>query len=320
MLNRDRQWEHRLHGAATPDTPRWRPSLLIREQRPANGERRRPALYVHGATFPSASSVMFRFDGTSWADRLNDVGFDVFGLDFAGYGGSERYPAMNAAAPDGEPLGRAPEAADQIERAVGFILEDTGASRLSIVAHSWGAMAAGLFAARHPELVESMVFFGPIVRREGPCPSAELGAWRWLTAAEQRARFVEDVPRGHAGVLLDHEFPRWTEVWLDSDDASRRRTPAAVRTPNGPLADIMAAWSGRLPYDPGLIRARLAILRGAWDSLCTDADAAWFRAALTAAPEIRDVKIPEATHLMHLERNRDALFQTANAFLTGAWS
>lgn len=34
-------------------------------------------LYLHGATFPSALSIAYRFDGRSWRDALAETGFDV---------------------------------------------------------------------------------------------------------------------------------------------------------------------------------------------------------------------------------------------------
>jgi pimeloyl-ACP methyl ester carboxylesterase len=56
---------------------------------------RRAVLYVHGATFPSALSIAYRFEGRSWRDSLCDAGFDVWGLDFYGFGHSDRYPQMD---------------------------------------------------------------------------------------------------------------------------------------------------------------------------------------------------------------------------------
>ena len=79
----------------------------------------------------------------------------------------------------------------------------------------------------------------------------------------------------------------------------------------------MDPWSGRLAYNPALIKAPVAIVRGAWDSLCRDADAAWLLAALTSAPHKTDVKIANATHLMHLETGRAALYAAAHSFLAG---
>jgi hypothetical protein len=68
--------------------PRQGLSLFLRYLAAANTEfrPRRAVLYVHGATFPSALSIAHRFDGRSWRDALNDAGFDVWGLDFYGFG------------------------------------------------------------------------------------------------------------------------------------------------------------------------------------------------------------------------------------------
>jgi len=60
----------------------------------------RVVLYVHGGTFPSALSIAHRFDGRSWRDGLADAGYDVWGLDFYGFGGSDRYPEMAEPAED----------------------------------------------------------------------------------------------------------------------------------------------------------------------------------------------------------------------------
>ncbi len=300
----------------------WQPALLVREQTIAPADRAHPVLYVHGGTFPSASSVMFRFNGVSWADELNKAGFSVWSFDFAGFGGSERYPGMAAQTPaPGEPLGRAPEAAQQIARVVRSILAQTGSAKVSIIAHSWGTIATGLFVTQNPDLVDRLVFFGPIARRgqfpPAPPPGPSLGPspspWRFITVAEQYARFTADVPPGHA--LLVRDFPLWADLYLTSDATSGSRTPASVKTPNGPLADIASAWSGALAYDPSRITSPIAIVRGEWDSLCTDTDAAWLLAALTSAPQKRDIRIVGGTHLMHLEINRGGLYRAAIDFL-----
>jgi pimeloyl-ACP methyl ester carboxylesterase len=268
-------------------------------------------LYVHGGTFPSALSIAHRFDGRSWRDELCDAGFHVWGLDFHGFG------AFSDPCPDhGEniALGRTADASRQLEHAVRFILARHGAERLSLIAHSWGTMVSGDLAGRCPEMIDRMVFFGPIARRSSPAVAAKLPAWRLISLQDQWERFTADVPAGEAPVLCRRHFDEWGEAYLDSDPASRTRHPAAVRTPCGAFQDIFDAWAGSLSYDPALIRAPVAIVRGAWDGMCTDADAAWLVEATRAE---RHVKIARATHLMHLEENRYELYRVTEAFLNG---
>ena len=64
-------------------------------------------------------------------------------------------------------------------------------------------------------------------------------------------------------------------------------------------------------------QAPIAIIRGEWDGLIPDEDARWLFDAFKASPIRRDIKINRATHLMHLELMRAALYRETNAFLTG---
>src|ERR1700712_2941467 len=105
-------------------------SLFLRYLPAAERSAARPVLYVHGGTFPSALSIAHRFDGRSWRDELSEAGFHVWGLDFHGLGNSDPHP------------------------------------RLSRFAHSWGTMVAVHLAGRCPDLIDRMVFFGPIARRD----------------------------------------------------------------------------------------------------------------------------------------------------------
>jgi len=276
-------------------------------------------LYVHGASFPSALSIAHRFDGHSWRDELNGAGFDVWGLDFQGFGFSDRYPEMDLPAELNPALCNTSDAAGQLLCAVQFILAHHAASRLSLIAHSWGSMPACHLAGTHPTLVDRMVLFGPIAQR-GPrryetAPTA--AAWNVVTIENQWTRFVEDVPAGAAPVLSQAHFDDWAKHYLDSDPASRSRDPAGVKIPSGPVNDILRAWHGRLGYDPALVRASVALIRGEWDGLIPDHDARWLFDAFTASLQKRDIKISGGTHLLHLESMRYALYRESINFLKG---
>jgi pimeloyl-ACP methyl ester carboxylesterase len=274
-------------------------------------------LFVHGGTFPSALSIAHRFDGRSWRDALCDAGFHVWGLDFHGFGLSDPYPEMTERAKDHAPLGRAADCSRQLEAAVRFIRERHSVSQVSIIAHSWGTIVAGVLAGRCPALVDRLVFFGPIARREGQGERQHLPGWRLISLKDQWERFTADVPVDAVPVLSRRHFDEWGECYLDTDPASRTRTPAAVKTPSGAFQDIYDAWAGELAYDPARILAPVAIVRGEWDGMCPDADARWLFDALSGSPLRHDIKIGRATHLMHLEENRFALYRETTCFLNG---
>lgn len=293
--------------------------LFLRHLPPARDTTSAPkvVLYVHGGTFPSALSIAHRFDGRAWRDELSDAGFNVWGFDFHGFGHSDPYPEMADPAEHHAALGNAETASRQIERAVRFICKQHGVPRISIIAHSWGTIATGRFACRCPDLVDRLVFFGPVTWRPGRAEPTRLPAWRLVSLDDQWKRFTGDVPAGQPAVLSRRHFDSWGSLYLDTDPDSRTRSPASVQIPGGPWQDIADAWAGDLAYDPALITAPLAIIRGEWDSLVTDADARWLFDALAASPMRRDIKIARATHLMHLEEGRYALYREAEAFVHG---
>lgn len=299
--------------------PREGMSLFLRRLTPLNKPVERTVLYIHGATFPSALSIAHRFDGRSWRDALCEAGSSVWGLDFYGFGHSDRYPEMSLPANANAPLGLAVESADQLAVAVEFILEYEGRGALSMISHSWGSMPAGRFASAHPSLIDRWVLFAPIARREpatdGPVPSGP--AWRMISVEDQWQRFVEDVPAQQPPVLLRRHFDDWARRYLASDPDSARSSPATVKTPAGPFVEILRAWHGQLAYDPGLVRTPVSIVRGAWDRLVTDTDAGWLFDAFSRSAIKRDTKIGRATHLMHLETMRVALWRASIDFLSG---
>jgi pimeloyl-ACP methyl ester carboxylesterase len=151
-------------------------------------------LFIQGATFPSRLAAAFPFGGRSWMQDLLEGGFDAWALDFLGYGGSDRYPEMSQSTEDRPALGRAEISSQQIQQAMRFIIEHQAVQRASIIAHSWGTMAAGLFAGRYPELVDRLVFFAPIVGRPRAVQTQIYPAWLLVSLQQQWDRFVEDVP------------------------------------------------------------------------------------------------------------------------------
>lgn len=292
--------------------------VLLRHLAPTRhgvGSGRAPVLFVHGASFPSALAAAYRFDGVSWMDDLAGKGFDVWALDFLGYGGSDRYPEMDEPAMAHPPLGRTGPASRQISAAVEFIAANRGVPRVSIVAHSWGTMPASRYAGDHPERMARLVLFGPVVVRNEAADTMPPPAYELVSQEDQRARFYGYVPSGEPPLMAHRHFARWVPTYMATDASSGARVPASVKVPNGPGADAADAWSGHPAYDPAKITAPVLIIRGEWDIVTDDADAGRLYQAHTHAPIKRDVKLSRGTHVMHLESGRWQLYHEVSAFL-----
>ncbi|MDB5368287.1 MAG: hypothetical protein JWM77_4214 [Rhodospirillales bacterium] len=292
-----------------PDMPT-QPSLLLRHT-PGDGP---SVVYVHGATFPSGSSISYRIHGKSWADDLAARGFDVWGFDLAGYGGSGRPGAMREAT--GAPVGRSSEVVLQIARVVRHVLASRGGTKVAVLAHSWGTIPAGAFAAEHPELVQSLVLFGAVAQRDGKRAPTTVPSLQ-ISEDDQWRSFQSGVPIGEASPIAAETFRQWALDYLATDANSASLTPPSVRVPSGPQADIDDAWSGRFPYDPSRVRCPTLLVRGVWDPVSTDRDVAWLVAQLrNVEGGARSVVLPRGAHRMHLESNRQVLFDAVGEFLT----
>jgi len=275
-------------------------------------------LYVHGATFPTALSAGWRMAGVSWLDHWQGNGLDAWAFDFAGYGGSERPSVFDHAAESAPPYGRCDAAASQIATVLAHIRAERPGVPIHLVAHSWGTLPARQAAIEHPELIARLVLFGPVTTRDGmpPDPDAPPApAWTLMGAAQQRPRQRTGMPLALPTPVSEAELDRWCAAYLDSDPSSRQRRPRSAKIPNGPGADIDAMWAGTSLVDDGRVRQPTMIVRGEWDHVTRDADAARLFASLSQAVERRDVKIAGGNHWLHLQPRRRALWTETLSFL-----
>ncbi|MES2951340.1 MAG: alpha/beta fold hydrolase [Pseudomonadota bacterium] len=290
------------------------PTLALQVQYPShNTEERSDVLYLHGSTFGADLSVFFRLDGRSWANVLSEAGHTVWGFDWVGYGHSDRYPQGATG-----PVGCLADVLPQLRRVIAAIRARNGGRPVALVAHSWGGSVAAAYASQHPQDVRALVLFGPIVPRQPAPPTctpmAPVASHYPVSLWAQYRRFVEDVPRGQPQVLSEAHFQAWGDAYLATDPTSPTRSPPSVWTPAGPGSDVQAWWSGDWMYEPACVKAPTLLVHGEWDSLCTDADAATLLDALGSAHKVGH-KIGRATHLMHLEAQREVLYAHTNNFL-----
>src|ERR1044071_4093758 len=222
--------------------------VLVRHLSPANRQpvkAGRVVLILHGGTLPSGASAAFRLDGHSWMDDLSDHGFDVWAMDYLGYGGSDRYPEMSAPATVNPLLGRAAQVSSQVSAVVEFICKHQNVPKVSIVSHSWGTLVAGVFATQEPARLDRLVLYGPVtLRHQKNTSSAALPAYSYVTEEEQWKRFSGWAPPNESPVLERRHFDILGPAYIDSDPTSHSRNPPSVQVPGGPDADAANAWTG----------------------------------------------------------------------------
>lgn len=76
---------------------------------------------------------------------LAERGFDVWALDFYGFGESDRYPEMQDPSDKHPPLGTARDCAGQVQSVVAFLKRERHLEKIMLIGDSGGSLVAGLF-------------------------------------------------------------------------------------------------------------------------------------------------------------------------------
>lgn len=202
----------------------------------------RVVLFVHGAGTPAEVAFDVRYQDYSWMAYLAQAGFDVFGMDMAGYGRSTRPTTMNdpcnlsheqqtnlipslLAAPC------APNYAQQattvasdwndIGAVVDYIRALRHVDRVSLVAWSLGGPRAGGYAAQHADKVSKLVLLAPAYNRT------------------MRADAPEQLPANGA-TMTTQSHEEFTANWDRQVGCPNQYDPAASDS----------VWAGMIESDP----------------------------------------------------------------------
>ncbi|MFC4479857.1 alpha/beta hydrolase [Flavobacterium chungangensis] len=283
----------------------------IAPQKPSNDY---PILFVHGSSFPSALSFGFEMNNTSWMKNLSENGYNVYALDFLGYGNSDRYPEMKN--PSDKIVGRAMEASLDIEKAVNFILKETGKNKIYLIGHSWGGSVAALCASKMSNKIEKLVLFAAITARNESSENEKItSSFEEMTPLQRINAMKSLTPAGKECQLEPEIFETWGEIWKNSDPLSGNSKNATVRYPSGPSADVSDLLHNNPYYDPKKITAKTLVIRGEWDLYPNNSDAEGLFLSLENAASKKYVVIQKGTHVMHLEKSRNELYNETLIFL-----
>lgn len=280
----------------------------------------RTLLFVHGSTYPAETLFDLPLGGLSWMDYIAARGYDVYLVDIRGYGQSTRPAEMDEPAESHLPIVRTETAIRDIARAVDFILDRRGLSKLNLLGWSWGTTLMGAYTATHNHRVNKLALIAPQWLRTTPSLSdmgGDLGAYRVISVADAYDRWLSGVPENKKRDLIPGGwFEAWAEATFSTDPWGAVQSPVKLRAPNGAVQDsreFLAA--GRPIYDPGQITVPVLLVHAEWDQELPFEIARTYFSLLTAAPYRRWVEIGEGTHSVPLEKNRLQVFQEVQFFL-----
>ena len=229
----------------------------------------RVVLFVHGAGTPAEVAFDVPYQDYSWMAYLARDGFDVFSMDFTGYGRSTRPAVMN------DPCNLAPEQQqllipavlsapcaptyphqlttiasdwDELGAVVDYLRALRRVERVSLVAWSLGGPRSAGYAARHPEKVKSLVLLAPAYVRARPDqPAAPVPVAGVPMNTQSRAAFTANWDRqvGCAGQYGQGAHDAVWSAMLESDPVGATWGEGVRRAPSTTVWGWNAAMVGR---------------------------------------------------------------------------
>ena len=264
------------------------------------GKSQRPILFLaHGSSVssrPTFDLTVPSSDDYSFMDKFAQFGYDVWTMDFEGYGRSS--PSLgNSNIADG--------AAD-LKAAAAVVEEETGQSRFHLYGESGGSLRAGMFAMNDPSRVRRLVLTAFTWTGKGSTTlqkRAEDGAYYRTHNTRPRDRemirsiFTRDKP-GTADTAV-------------GDAMADEELKFGNTAPTGTYLDMTT----KLPLvDPEKLTMPVQIIRGEYDGIASEQDILDFFKRL-AVQDREFVILSGAAHLPALGRNRAQFFHVMRAFL-----
>ncbi|MDB5509041.1 MAG: alpha/beta hydrolase fold protein [Hyphomicrobiales bacterium] len=263
---------------------------------------RQPALgtilLVHGS---SMGSQGFDLDipgdpDASIMDWFACRGFDIWRLDFLGYGRSDK--------PD-DHLATVEQAVPDLLAASDYMRSQGVSDAPMLLGYSSGALRAALFAQRHPDRVkrlglEAFVYTGagsPTLAKR----AEKMKEWKSSVRRPLSRDFLmSTMTRDHSETTMDSRKLPFIESILALEDS----------VPNGTYIDMCE----NLPLvDPRAIKVPTAILRGQFDGIASDEDVLeFFR--LLPNPDKEFIFLPGVAHTAGTAKNYLRFYSAALSF------
>jgi pimeloyl-ACP methyl ester carboxylesterase len=266
---------------------------------PQAGKPALPVLFlVHGSSISSSS-----FDLTvpgkgeySLMDTFARSGFDVWTMDFEGYGKSSRTEG-NSNIADG--------VAD-LEAALPVVVRETGEQKFHVFGESSGALRAGAFAMAHPEMIHRLVLAAFTYTGEGSPTLADRAKQVEFYKTHNRRPRDRDMIRS----IFTRDKPGTSDPAV-GEALADAEMKYGNDVPTGTYLDMTA----HLPVvDPLKVHVPVLLVRGEYDGIATEVDLLSFYKQLPY-PDRQMIILPGAAHALTLGLNRQQFWHVMRAFL-----
>jgi alpha-beta hydrolase superfamily lysophospholipase len=267
---------------------------------PQPGETPKPILFLsHGSSVSSRPSFDLTVPGHgdySLMDKFAEYGFDVWTMDFEGYGRSGIGPGNSDIA----------SGVEDIKAASEVILRETRQTRFHLYGESSGALRVGAFAMAAPEHVDRLVLGSFTWTGQGsPTLSKRSESLDYYRTHNRRSRDREMIHSIFTRDKPGTSDPAVAEAMADAE------LKFGDTVPTGTYLDMTT----RLPIvDPSKVRSPVLIARGEYDGIATEEDLLNFFQKLPV-PDREFVILPGASHSIGLGLNRYQFWHVMRSFL-----
>jgi pimeloyl-ACP methyl ester carboxylesterase len=275
---------------------------LFRKRRsaPKQGEPALPVLFfVHGSSLSGRSTFDLEAPGRGDYSMMNafaTYGFDVWTMDFEGYGRSSHTAGNSNIA----------EGVKDLKVATDLVTRETGQPRAHFFGESSGGLRAGAFAMAHPDRVDRLVLAAFTYTGQGsPTLADRAKQLEFYRANNRRPRDRDMIRSIFTRDKVGTADPSVAEALADAE------LPFGDSVPTGTYLDMTA----NLPVvDPLKVHAPVLLVRGEYDGIATEADLISFFTKLPNGD--RELTVLGGTaHSVVLSYNRDQLWQVTRSFL-----
>jgi alpha-beta hydrolase superfamily lysophospholipase len=267
---------------------------------PKPGETGKPVLFLaHGSSVSSRPSFDLSVPGHgeySLMDKFAEYGFDVWTMDFEGYGRSAIGPGNSDIASGVEDLKAASE----------VIVRETGQTRVHLYGESGGALRVGAYAMAEPERVDRLVLVSFTWTGQGsPTLSKRSASVEYYRTHNRRQRDRDMIRSIFTRDKPGTSDPAVAEAMADAE------LKFGDSAPTGTYLDMTM----KLPIvDPLKVLAPVLIARGEYDGIATEEDLLNFFQKLPL-PDREFAVLPGASHSIALGLNRQQFWHVVRCFL-----